>query len=75
MDPQLVDRLVTAGASAGTLVSGFVAELAGDPALSFREIGPIELKGFTERISVFEALGTSRRRSQRKEDVDVGVAR
>jgi class 3 adenylate cyclase len=51
---------IAAGAGAGqTLVSGLVAELARHPELSFREIGPIELKGFADKIPVFEALATS----------------
>jgi hypothetical protein len=52
-------RLIHAceAASAGqTLVTGLVAELARDSDLSFRQIGPVELKGFSERVPVFEAL-------------------
>ena len=47
---------IAAGATAGqTLVSGLVAELAAAPGLSFREVGPIELKGFAEPVTVHEA--------------------
>jgi adenylate cyclase len=48
---------IAAGAIAGqTLVSELVAELADGSGLSFREVGPIELKGFAEPVTVYEAL-------------------
>ncbi|MFN8233489.1 MAG: adenylate/guanylate cyclase domain-containing protein [Actinomycetota bacterium] len=51
---------IAAGATAGqTLVSGLVAELAAAPGLSFREVGPVELKGFAEPITVFEATAAT----------------
>ncbi|MGH2813175.1 MAG: adenylate/guanylate cyclase domain-containing protein [Actinomycetota bacterium] len=39
-----------------TLVSGETAELASGGPVSFREIGPVELKGFTNPVLVYEAL-------------------
>lgn len=51
----LASRISGAAAAGQTLVSGAVVELADDPALSFREVGPLELKGFAERVAVFEA--------------------
>jgi adenylate cyclase len=39
-----------------TLVSGETAELASGGPVSFREIGPVELKGFTKPVLVYEAL-------------------
>jgi adenylate cyclase len=50
---------IASGAEAGqTLVTRLVAELARGSELSFREVGPVELKGFSERIPVFEALAS-----------------
>ena len=47
---------IAGGATAGqTLVSGLVAELADDDGLSFREVGPLELKGLAEPVTVYEA--------------------
>jgi class 3 adenylate cyclase len=40
------------------LVSEAVAELAEGSGVSFREVGPIELKGFTEPVTVYEATPT-----------------
>jgi adenylate cyclase len=51
----LASRISGAAAAGQTLVTGTVAELAEDPALSFHEVGPVELKGFAERVAVFEA--------------------
>jgi class 3 adenylate cyclase len=36
-------------------VTRAVVDLADDPALTFREVGPVELKGFAEPVTVFEA--------------------
>jgi adenylate cyclase len=48
---------IAAAASAGQgLVTGLVAELALDSDLAFRDVGPVELKGFSERVPVFEAM-------------------
>jgi adenylate cyclase len=48
---------IAGGATAGqTLVSELVAELADGSGVAFREVGPIELKGFAEPVRVFEAL-------------------
>jgi adenylate cyclase len=47
---------IAGGAQAGqTLVSEAVAELADGAGVSFRPVGPIELKGFTEPVTVYEA--------------------
>lgn len=51
----LASRISGAAAAGQTLVSGAVVELADDPTLSFREVEPLELKGFAERVAVFEA--------------------
>jgi adenylate cyclase len=51
----LASRISGAAAAGQTLVTEPVAELAEDPALSFRQVGPVELKGFAERVAVFEA--------------------
>lgn len=51
----LASRISGAAAAGQTLVSGAVVELADDPRLSFREVEPLELKGFAERVAVFEA--------------------
>lgn len=51
----LASRISGAAAAGQTLVSGAVVELADDPTLSFREVGPLELKGFADRVAVFEA--------------------
>jgi len=49
---------ISGGATAGqTLVTGPVVELCDDPALSFREVGPLELKGLAEPVAVYEASG------------------
>jgi adenylate cyclase len=48
---------IAGGAEAGqTLVSEAVAELADGAGVSFRPVGPIELKGFTEPVTVYEAM-------------------
>jgi adenylate cyclase len=48
---------IAGGATAGqTLVSQLVADLVDDDGLSFREVGPLELKGFAEPVTVYEAL-------------------
>jgi adenylate cyclase len=54
----LASRISGAARAGQTLVTGAVAELANDPALSFREVGPVELKGFAERVPVFEAAAS-----------------
>jgi adenylate cyclase len=47
---------IARGATAGqTLVSELVAELLDDACLTFREVGPLELKGFAEPVTVFVA--------------------
>jgi adenylate cyclase len=47
---------IAGGATAGqTLVSELVAELVDDAGLTFHEVGPLELKGFAEPVTVFEA--------------------
>lgn len=51
----LASRISDAAAPGRTLVTEPVAELAADPALSFREIDALELKGFAEPVAVFEA--------------------
>ena len=48
---------IAAYATAGqTLVTREVTELATEGAVRFREIGPVDLKGFTEPVPVYEAL-------------------
>jgi adenylate cyclase len=48
---------IAGGAIAGqTLVSPLVVELIDDAGLSFREAGPLELKGFAEPVTVYEAM-------------------
>jgi adenylate cyclase len=48
---------IAGGATAGqTLVSQLVADLVDDDGLSFREVGPLELKGFAEPVTVYEAV-------------------
>jgi adenylate cyclase len=51
----LASRISGAAAAGQTLVTGAVVDLADDPTLTFREVGPVELKGFAERVTVFEA--------------------
>ncbi|KZE95196.1 pH-sensitive adenylate cyclase [Agromyces sp. NDB4Y10] len=51
----LASRISGAAAAGQTLVTGSVVDLADDPSLAFREVGPIELKGFADRVPVFEA--------------------
>ncbi|MEI5585424.1 MULTISPECIES: adenylate/guanylate cyclase domain-containing protein [unclassified Agromyces] len=51
----LASRISAAATAGQTLVSGAVVELADDPGLSFREVGPVELKGIAEPVTVFEA--------------------
>ena len=51
----LASRISGAAEAGHTLVSGAVVELADDPTLSFREVGPLELKGFAGRVAAFEA--------------------
>jgi class 3 adenylate cyclase len=47
---------VAAGAEAGqTLVTDRVAELADGSGSTFREVGPVELKGFAEPVILYEA--------------------
>ena len=50
---------IAAYARAGqTLVTREVTELAAPAAVRFREIGPVDLKGFSEPVPVFEALSS-----------------
>ncbi|MCK8610621.1 adenylate/guanylate cyclase domain-containing protein [Agromyces sp. C10] len=51
----LASRISGAAAAGQTLVTGSVVDLADDPSLAFREVGPIERKGFADRVPVFEA--------------------
>jgi adenylate cyclase len=51
----LASRISGAAAAGQTLVAGAVVDQADDPTLTFREVGPLELKGFAERVTVFEA--------------------
>lgn len=51
----LASRISGAAAAGQTLVAGAVVDLADDPTLTFHEVGPLELKGFAERVTVFEA--------------------
>jgi len=47
---------ISGGAIAGqTLVTGPVVELCDDADLSFQKVGPLELKGFAEPVTVYEA--------------------
>jgi len=52
----MASRIAAAASAGQTLVTGLVAELARDSDLTFRQIGPVELKGFAERIPVYEAM-------------------
>jgi adenylate cyclase len=52
----MASRIAAAASAGQTLVTGLVAELARDSDQSFRQIGPVELKGFSERIPVYEAM-------------------
>jgi adenylate cyclase len=56
----LASRISGAAAAGQTLVTGPVVELADDPSLAFREVGPIDLKGFADRVTVFEATTAAR---------------
>ena len=51
----LASRMSGAAVAGEALVTAAVVELAGDPALSFDEVGPLELKGFGERVTVYRA--------------------
>ncbi|MGR0221432.1 adenylate/guanylate cyclase domain-containing protein [Agromyces sp. ZXT2-6] len=51
----LASRIAGAATAGQTLVTGAVVELADDPGLRFREVGPLDLKGFADRVGVFEA--------------------
>jgi adenylate cyclase len=51
----LASRLSAAAEPGQTLVAGPVVELTEDPALSFRRLDPLALKGFADRIEVYEA--------------------
>ena len=51
----LASRISGAATAGQTLVTGAVAELAHDPGVTFREVGPVELKGFADPVTVFEA--------------------
>jgi adenylate cyclase len=55
----LASRIAATAGAGQTLVSGLVADLARAHDLAFREVGPIELKGFAEPVPVFEALAAS----------------
>jgi adenylate cyclase len=52
----MASRIAAAASAGQTLVTGLVAELARDSDLSFRQFGPVELKGFSERVPVYEAM-------------------
>jgi adenylate cyclase len=56
----LASRISGAAAAGQTLVTDAVAALADDPTLSFHEARPVALKGFAERVAVFEAAGAGR---------------
>ena len=49
-------RIASYATEGQTLVSREVAERAAPPGVRFREVGPIELKGFSDPIVVYEAL-------------------
>ncbi len=49
-------RIASHAGEGQTLVSREVAERAGPSDVRFREVGPIELKGFSEPVVVYEAL-------------------
>lgn len=51
----LASRISGAAAAGQTLVTAEVVGLNDDPGLSFREVGPVELKGIAEPVTVFEA--------------------
>lgn len=51
----LASRIAGAATAGQTLVAGTVVDLSDDPGLGFHEVGPVELKGFAERVTVFEA--------------------
>ncbi|GAA1061769.1 adenylate/guanylate cyclase domain-containing protein [Agromyces bracchium] len=51
----LASRISGAATAGQTLVTGAVVQLNDDPGLSFRPIGPVELKGLSEPVEVFEA--------------------
>ncbi|HEX6955833.1 MAG TPA: adenylate/guanylate cyclase domain-containing protein [Agromyces sp.] len=51
----LASRISGAAAAGQTLVAGTVVELIDDPGLTFREAGALELKGFADRVRVFQA--------------------
>ena len=55
----LASRIAATAGAGQTLVSGLVADLARADDLAFREVGPIDLKGFAEPVPVFEALAAS----------------
>jgi adenylate cyclase len=52
----LASRIAGDATAGQTLVSQLVADLVDDDGLSFREVGPLELKGFAEPVTVYEAL-------------------
>jgi adenylate cyclase len=49
-------RIAEHAAGGQTLVSGEVAELAGDLDVEFRKLGPITLEGFSGPVEVYEAV-------------------
>ena len=55
----LASRIAATAGAGQTLVSGLVAELARADDLAFREVGPVELKGFAEPVPLFEARTAS----------------
>jgi class 3 adenylate cyclase len=55
----LAARIAGRAAVGQTLVSDTVAELAAGAGVSFRELGPVELKGFASPVTVFEAQPSS----------------
>jgi adenylate cyclase len=49
-------RIASHATEGQTLVSREVAERAAPQGVRFREVGPVELKGFSDPIVVYEAL-------------------
>nr|WP_240898484.1 adenylate/guanylate cyclase domain-containing protein [Agromyces luteolus] len=51
----LASRISGAASAGQTLVTAAVVDLNEDPGLTFRPVGPLELKGLAEPVEVFEA--------------------
>jgi Adenylate and Guanylate cyclase catalytic domain len=71
----MASRIAAAASAGQTLVTCLVAELALHSDLAFRDVGPVELKGFSERVSVFEAMPSRVMANDTRPDVGVRVAR